>query len=462
MATQQIDETRVQRLNDREPRRRGRDYVLYWMQQSQRAVGNHALEHAVQRANELGKRLLVVFGLMDDYPEANARHYRFMLEGLADAAAMLRRRKIKFAVRRGHPAEVAIEMARHAALVVCDRGYLRHQKEWRQRVADAADVRVERVETDVVVPVEVASDKAEYAAHTIRPKLNRHRDACLVDLRPTPLDKDSLNLSVDGLDADDIDGPLAKLKIDRTVAPVPLFTGGHTAASAELTRFLKQRFDRYRAHRNQPHTDDISYMSMFLHFGHISPVELALKVRDADTGSKDDRETYLEELIVRRELAMNFVHYTPDYDDYTCLPDWARRTLEQHERDDRPHRYTPAQLDAADTHDPYWNAAMREMRHTGYMHNYMRMYWGKKVLEWTGKPETAFRWLVDVNDRYELDGRDPNGYAGVAWCFGKHDRPWPERDVFGTVRSMNAKGLARKFDRDAYVRQVTERLAAAG
>jgi len=199
-------------------------------------------------------------------------------------------------------------------------------------------------------------------------------------------------------------------------------------------------------------------MSLYLHFGQISPLELALRLTRLPSPLQEGRDAYLEELIVRRELAANFVHFTPDYDAFSSLPDWARRTLDAHSKDPRNPFYGPEQLEKAQTHDPYWNAAMVEMKVTGYMHNYMRMYWGKKILEWSSSPEVAYRTLLALNNRYFIDGRDPNSYANAGWIFGLHDRPWGGRSVYGTVRSMSAAGLERKCDIDAYVRKV-ERLA---
>lgn len=457
MASRPIQPTRIQTLNDRAPRRG--DYVLYWMQQSQRTEDNHALEYAVQQANALGLPLCVVFGLMDDYPEANLRHYAFLVEGLQDVEQGLERRGIRFVVRRGQPAEVALDASRQAALTVCDRGYLRHQKHWRRRLAQEADCPVVQVESDVVVPVAVASPKAEYAARTLRPKLHRHLGDYLIALDPTPLDKDSLNLPADGLDLSDPQALLDSLKLDRSVAPVSeLFKGGTREAKRLFGRFLAS-VDRYAEHRNQPQTDAVSQMSKYLHFGQVSPLWLALAMQNCPDQGDRDKDVFIEELIVRRELAMNFVEHTEHYDSYRSLPDWARKTLEAHRDDPREHRYTRRQLEDADTHDPYWNAAMREMRHTGYMHNYMRMYWGKKILEWCDTPQYAFETALYLNNRYFLDGRDPNSYAGVGWVFGLHDRPWRERAVFGTVRYMSAGGLERKCDIDGYVTKV-DRLVA--
>ena len=454
-----IQAERVQVLNDAEVREDGR-YVLYWMQQSQRTVLNHALELAVHRANALGLPLLVAFGLMDDYPEANLRHYHFLVHGLADVAQALRRRDIPFVVRRGAPDAVALDLAADAALVVCDRGYLRPQRAWRDRVAAEARCSVVQVESDVVVPVELASDKKESAARTLRPKITRHLERFLVDLPPARL-QNTAAPEVEGEDLDDPDRLLDALALDRTVAPVLLFRGGTGAGEQVLADFLEHRFAEYAVHRNQPQTDHVSHMSKYLHFGQLSAVFIALQVRAHADRVDENVETYLEELIVRRELPMNFVFYEPDYDRYEQLPAWARQTLAEHAGDRREPRYTPQQLEDAQTDDPYWNAAMEEMRYAGYLHNYMRMYWGKKILEWSATPEQAYATTLRLNNTYFVDGRDANSYANVAWVFGQHDRGWTERAVFGKTRYMNAAGLERKADPQAFVEKVARTVAAA-
>jgi len=458
VASSHIAETRIKRLNDLGPAQG--TYVLYWMQQSQRVECNHALEYAVQKANKLQQPLVVVFGLMDGYPEANLRHYRFMLEGLAETQGTLRRRGICFVVRHGQPDAIALSLGRRASLIVCDRGYLRHQKQWRQRVASEADCEVVQIETDAIVPVEVASDKAEYAARTIRPKLHRHLGDYLVELRPTSLDRNSLGLELEGLDLEDLDGVLSQLKLDRSVPPVGLFRGGTSEAKRVLRQFIQRDLPLYTQHRNQPETDNVSHMSKYLHFGQISPITVALEIHSAAGAPAADREAYLEELVVRRELALNFVSFVEIYDDFSCLPSWAQATLAKHRTDPRPYCYSREQLEDAETHDPYWNAAMREMRHTGYMHNYMRMYWAKKILEWCETPEAAYRTTLALNNKYFIDGRDPLSFAGVAWAFGLHDRPWSERPILGTVRWMSASGLERKADPQAYVEKVNRLVAA--
>lgn len=430
----------------------GGDYVLYWMQQSQRAVHNPALEVAVTAANRLRLPLVVAFGLTTDLPAANARHYTFMLQGLAETAAQLRARGIAFVIRHGRPPQVAIELARRAALVVCDQGYLRRQKRWRSEVAANATRRVLAVEGDVVVPVELASAKAESSARTLRVKLEAHRRAFIVPLRAQRVRVSAERLAL-GSDValDDVPAVVARLRIDQRVAAAPGFRGGHSEARKRLRAFLALGLAGYDKRRSCLTHANISRLSPYLHFGQISPVEIALAVSTAKA-PVTDRASFLEELIVRRELAANFVNATGDYDRYDCLPGWARRSLAQHRHDRREHVYTYQQLATGGTHDAYWNAAMLDMRNGGFLHNYLRMYWGKKVLEWSVTPQEGYRSLLHLNNTYFLDGRDPSSYANVGWVFGLHDRPWPERPIFGNVRYMNAAGLRRKTDIEDYVR----------
>ena len=447
-----IEKARLRELNgDAE---HAGDYVLYWMQQAQRERFNPALETAVANANRLGLPTLVAFGLTDNYPEANLRHYSFMLEGLCDVEIALRRRGIGFIVLHGGPDDIALRLAKRAALVICDRGYLRHQRAWRTRLAKEAGRRVIQVEGDAVVPVDLVSEKQEIAARTLRPKLMRLRDEFIQPLRRSEvLFKADLLELPPSLDLSNPEALLGGLAIDGSVGRVKRFRGGAVEAARRLNAFIKSPLSDYAVGRREPARSKVSFLGAYLHFGHISPVEIAHAVANADAGY-EDRRAYLEELIVRRELAINFVEHEARYDSYTCIPEWARRSLAVHERDPRPHRYDAAQLEAAETHDIYWNAAMREMLLTGYMHNHMRMYWGKKIIEWSPSPQQAFATMLTLNNRYFLCGRDPNSFANVAWCFGLHDRPWPERPVFGKVRSMTTDGLKRKIDVEAYIAHV--------
>jgi len=447
-----IEPERIVELNEA-PERPG-DYLLYWMQQSQREPSNPALELAVAEANRLGLPVVVGFGLTDAYPEANARHYTFMLEGLAETKRAIEARGIRFVVRRGEPDDVAIALAQRAALVVCDRGYLRAQRAWRKHVAAKAGRRVVQVEGDVVVPIGVASTRREIAARTLRPRLAARLEDFLAPLARTRPLVDAKRLPVHSdVALDDVAALVRSLRIDQSVPAVTELRGGHSEARRRLDAFLARSLDRYVDDRARPGDPHVSAMSPYLHFGQISPVEIALAIRAAQADARN-RDAYIEQLIVRRELSMNFVGTTPDYDRYGCLPGWAQQTLDAHRDDARPQLYAEDELARAATHDPYWNAAMSELLLTGFMHNHIRMYWGKKVLEWSASPEAAFTTLLRLNNRYFIDGRDANSYANVAWVFGLHDRPWPERPIFGRVRYMNAAGLERKTDIGAYVARI--------
>jgi deoxyribodipyrimidine photo-lyase len=427
------------------------------MQQSQRAEDNPALEYAIRRANGLELPVVVVFGLAPDYPEANLRHYIFMLQGLRDVSRKLARRRILFVVQHGDPPEVALKLGHKASMIICDRGYLRHQRQWRSEIAHASNCLVEEVECDAIVPVEVASNKRESSARSFRPKVLRLRHLFL-DKQTTAKPKVSASgLSMDCLNLEDEDSVLGIPTLDISVKPVLFLKGGTHAAKSRLSRFIRSRLTGYSENRNQPGLDYLSYMSAYLHFGQISPAYIVRKILDSGKGTQKDRDSYLDELIVRRELAINFVYYAGDYDQFDSLPEWAQTTLQQHRGDERKKIYTLKELEDAKTQDPYWNAAMNEMKSTGYMHNYMRMYWGKQILAWSLTPEIAFKTVLELNNKYFIDGRDPSSYANVGWIFGLHDRPWPRREIFGSVRSMTIGGLKRKANPDDYVKKV-ERL----
>ena len=461
MPSPDVQPERIQPLNDLSPD--GGDYVLYWMQQSQRPEDNPALEYAIQRANEAGLPVLVVFGLMDDYPEANLRHYTFMIEGLQETKQILEEeRGIRMMVAHGSPDEVALQFAGRAHMLVCDRGYLDHQRTWRERVTEEATCPVVRVEGDVIVPVETVSDKSEYAARTIRPRIWEHAERFFVDLEPTepehPSTGDAIDLSgvaFEPIDVSDVEAATDRLDLDRSVPPVSsLYRGGPRRGKDVIESFITEHMRDYDGKRNKPETSAVSYASMFLHFGQLSPVWIANRIRESGA-PEPEIDSYIEELMVRRELTMNFCYYNRNsYDSLDPLPDWARTTLDEHADDEREYLYSFEELRDSQTHDPYWNAAMTEMRETGYMHNYMRMYWGKKILEWSPSPEAAHDRILTLNNTYFLDGRDPNSYSNVLWIFGLHDRAWQERPVYGKTRYMSKGGLERKADPDAYVKKV--------
>lgn len=457
-STTAIEEERIRKLNGKETRSNG-SYVLYWMQTAQRAEDNHALEFAAQRANELCLPLVVLFVCTPDYPEANLRHYTFMLEGLFKTLEAVGRRGALPLLWLGHPPDRALECARDAAEVVVDMGYLRHLREWYRKVAESCSCRMWQVETELAVPVELASSKAEYAARTIRPRIKAHFDDFLVSLRPTTLSQRADDLRLEPFSAEGQAVPefLESFDIDRTVKPVTrFFEGGQRVAKLAYNDFLEEWLSDYDVQRNQPQTDYTSTMSPYLHFGQMSPLYLATTMLERCNPKDENVESYLEELLIRRGLSINFTHFQPNYDSFKCLPEWAAKTLSEHAEDERPDLYSRHQFEAAETHDPYWNAAQVEMVETGYMHNYMRMYWGKKILEWSASPREAYKTTLYLNNKYFLDGRDPASYANIAWIYGVHDRAWQERAIYGKIRCMMASGLERKSDPKAYVAKVEE------
>lgn len=423
-------------------------YILYWMQASQRTEYNHALEYAVEKASAAHQPLVVFFGLTKEYPEANYRHYFFMLQGLKETQQKLADRGIRMVVQHGPPHENVLQVAEKASAAIVDSGYLKVQKEWRRRVAGRLQCPFLEVESDIIVPVRAASPKEEYAAATLRPKLLKRMTDYLSIPAEGRVTSGPLDIQTDSIDLTDIEKLISQLEIDRNVRPVLQRTGGSSAAKKLLAEFIGNELENYVHYHSDPSRDCTSHLSPYLHFGQISPLYVLHEIsKSRHPGS----EAFLEQLFVRRELAINFVHYNDRYDSFTSLPSWAQKTLLAHSSDPRPYLYSRYELENALTHDRYWNAAQKEMIETGAMHNYMRMYWGKKIIEWSSTPQEAFTTAVYLNNKYQLDGRDVNSYAGVAWCFGKHDRPWKERPVFGTVRYMNATGLERKFDMERYV-----------
>jgi deoxyribodipyrimidine photo-lyase len=444
-----IQQERIRALN-RETVRAG-NYVLYWMQAAQRAEYNHALEYAIEQANQLGKPVVALFGLTDKYPEANLRHYTFMLEGLRQTKNALGSRGIQLVIRNESPELAVKAFAEQAALVVVDGGQLRIQRRWRKKAAISIGCPLYEVETNLIVPVEEASVKENFSAGTFRPRITKKLGYYLVPLRHKKPKVDSLGLKFKSFDVGDLDAAISQLNINRSVPAVDWLHGGTDQAKRHLRKFINSKLDYYAEKRNDPNLDYVSNMSPYLHFGQISALYVALQVMKTKSPG---RQAYLEELIVRRELSHNFVFYNNKYDTFEALPPWAKATLNLHRRDKRAYLYSLEQFEKALTHDPYWNAAQQEMLITGKMHGYMRMYWGKKILEWSKNPQAGFKIALYLNNKYELDGRDANGYAGVAWCFGKHDRAWGERPVFGKIRYMKDTGLKRKFDPDKYVERV--------
>ncbi len=429
--------------------------VVYWMQRSQRARDNRALNIAVEVANLLAKPVVVFFALRANTHHANYRHYHFMMHGLMDVAAGLQRRGIGFVLRR-YPDDDILQFCAQVkpCLVVSDEDALRRAEAGRARAARELAASFWTVDADVVVPSRLFG-KEHYAARTIRPKIHQQLARFLTrESNPHVRVRWKKSITLQSLDPEM--KLLDSLRLDRSVGAVGGFTGGSGAAYATLSRFVKERLKGYAKIRNHPDLDGTSQLSPYLHFGHIGPDIVALAVRDSHAPVQD-RRAFFEELIVRRELAINFVRFNPHYDSLDASEAWADRTLRIHAKDPRVHVYSERQLENGDTHDPLWNAAQKQMVVTGWMHGYLRMYWAKKILEWSPSAHEAFDIAVRLNDCYELDGRDPNGYAGIAWAIvGKHDRAWgPERPVYGKIRYMSFESTARKFDSKAYIARMT-------
>jgi deoxyribodipyrimidine photo-lyase len=443
--------------------------VVYWMARAQRASHNLALDTAIETANALGIGLVVLLNLSAGPPENDVRHVRHMLGAVAELAKGVVGRGAAFAVR-GYdaPGTLSAALARlRPAVVVTDDDAMPHARAARQRVAASLPVALVSVEADVVVPTCV-SGKREHAARTLRPKVQR-----VLERYATELGAARTRLRMRVLETLATPQGVAiwhgahelpdAAWVERTAAAaarsgIPDLAGrtphptGTAAARRRLRSFVTDHLASYDTARNQPHLDlGTSGLSTPLHYGHISPHEVLAAVRDA-APMLAATEAFVEQLVVRRELAWNYALHTPDCRSYTSLPEWARASLERHAGDPRPAIHTEAEMAAAATRDPLWNAAQRQMLDTGLMHGYLRMYWAKQILTWTSTPQQAFDIALRLHDRYSVDGRDPNSVVGVAWAIGGvHDRPWPERHIFGTVRAMTFASTRRKFDSGAYV-----------
>jgi len=426
--------------------------VVYWMSRDQRAADNWALIHTQRQALAMRRPVVVIFCLVDSFLGASGNHFAFMLAGLHETAASLRRRNITFLCVRGDPpAAVPRAVSRMAAaMLVTDFDPLRIKRRWRGAVASALSIPVYEVDARNIVPCRAVSDKREYGAYTLRPRLMRALPEHLIEMpvldrHPFPLIAVNRGIRALAREASLPAVPRARFPVEP----------GTQAGIRRLRQFIRRKLAAYPQAHNDPARDGQSGLSPYLHFGQLSAQRVALEVHRADV-PRAAREAFLEQLIVRRELSDNFCEHTPGYDTIAAAPSWAQETLRKHARDRRTYRYTLHQLEHAETHDALWNAAQREMVLTGKMHGYLRMYWAKKILEWSRDPADAYAAAVYLNDRYEYDGRDSNGYAGIAWAItGVHDRPWMERPVFGTVRYMSAAGCARKFDVEAYIRRIS-------
>jgi deoxyribodipyrimidine photo-lyase len=431
--------------------------VVYWMQRAQRGRDNHALNTAIAVANALGLPIVAYFAGISNFPHANLRHYAFLNQGLPDVEEHCAERGVGFIMRRApHEDHLKFFADVNAAMVIGDENPMREPEKWRVRIADALRVPFWTVDADVIVPSKLL-EKAQFNAAVARPRLFRALPEFLVPYTNPHADKPWKNPR--NLEADDVRADITRgwQDFDRSVKPVEAWTGGHNAAMKRLHKFCDEMLESYDRDRNHPETDGTSKLSPYLHYGHIGPQTIALAI---DAAAKKNpklqgaREKFFDELITWRELSVNFVRYQPDYDSPDCADNWAKETLAEHDQDPREVLYKMPQLEFGKTYDELWNAAQIQMVRYGWMHNYLRMYWAKKIVEWTPNVRIAMKVAIYLNDKYEIDGRDPGGYAGIAWSMlGKFDRAWFDRPIFGKRRYMSGASTGKKFMSDLYIQQ---------
>ncbi len=479
-----VPEIRIHSTNGLPVKQEGA-YVLYWMTAFRRLGWNFALQHAADLARKLGKPLVILELLLVGYPYASPRLHTFMLEGMAERWARLKGSRIfhyPFVERRAGEGEGLFQaLASRACCVVSDEYPSFIIPDMVAVAGKAIGTRIELVDSNGLFPLR-ASDRVFSAAYHFRRFLQKHLPDHLPDL-PASDPLETPLVGAEGVVDDGVlmrwpraQGPLlqgdssalADLPLDRSVTPVPL-EGGTEPGRSLLRRFVESSLGRYDEDRNHPDKGATSGLSPYLHFGNISSHEIfqvvtswegwtPLRLSQQTDGSRSGwwgmnqgSEAFLDQLVTWRELGFNMTFSRDDYRDYGSLPDWARRTLEEHEVDDRPHLYTYSEFREARTKDPLWNAAQRQLVEEGLIHNYLRMLWGKKILEWTPSARDALEIMIDLNDRFALDGRDPNSYSGIFWCLGRYDRGWTERPVFGKVRSMSSERTRKKVDLEGYL-----------
>ncbi|KAH8407436.1 hypothetical protein KR222_001270 [Zaprionus bogoriensis] len=432
--------------------------VVYWMSRDARVQDNWALLFAQRLAMKLELPLQVVFCLVPQFLNATLRHYKFLLGGLQEVEQQCRQLDIPFQLLLGSPAERLPEfvIAEDIGAVICDFAPLRVPRQWVADVTQALSEQVPLIQVDAhnIVPLWVASEKQEYAARTIRNKINSKLGEFLSEFPPLVKHPHPHPHGREGSQWKSVDWTAARreLRCDMSVDEVEWAKPGYTAACRQLFEFCTRRLRLFHDKRNDPTANALSGLSPWLHFGQISAQRCILEVQRYRAQHKSSVEAFCEETIVRRELADNFCYYNEHYDSLKGLHDWAYQTLDAHRKDKRSPCYTLEQLEHSRTYDDLWNSAQLQLVREGKMHGFLRMYWAKKILEWTATPELALEYCILLNDKYSLDGRDPNGYVGCMWSVGGvHDQGWKERAVFGKIRYMNYQGCKRKFDVAAFV-----------
>jgi deoxyribodipyrimidine photo-lyase len=450
---------RIRVLNDAPPREKAK-YILYWTQMDRRAESNFGLLHAAGLANERGLPLLVYEGLTCTYKQANDRIHTFMLQAVSETARRIRKLGAGYCFylrrKRSDANDVLYRLAADAAAVVTDDYPTFIAAQHNARVPEKIGVAFHAVDSSCIVPMN-RHEKRQYGAYTIRPRIHR---VLAEYLKPAPTAR--LKHKWQAADSkwhtevttENIPSLVASCEIDHGVPPSLSFDGGRKEAEKHLQLFLDQKLRRYARERNEPSKHATSDLSPYLHFGHISSLEVALAAKEHAKEHHLIADEFLEELIVRRELAFNFARFAKDPESFTDLPDWCKLNMKKHAHDKREVTYTPEQLEKAQTYDALWNATQKELLLRGKIHGYYRMYWGKKIIEWSPTYEEALYTMIHLHDRYALDGRDPNTYTNILWCFGLHDRPWTERPVFGNFRWMSYDGMKRKTNIQAYIDEI--------
>lgn len=429
--------------------------ILYWMDRDRRAHDNWALLNAQEIAIKKERPLLVCYVLPKTFLDSSWRHHDFMIKGLQEVEKELQKHNISFAAFLADPEQKIPELIKnhHISMLIRDFSPLNIITKWNTSISKQIDIPFVEVDTRNIIPAWITSDKEEYAARAIRPKIHKLLPKYLIEFPKLKKHPHAYKK----LQGDSWEYVSKNLEVNRRIKPVDTFEPGEKAARKILDTFIEEKISQnYKENRNDPNKNVLSGLSPYLHFGHISAARVALEVQK-NTPDDENQESFLEELIVRRELSDNFCLYNKNYDNFNGFRDWAQKTLNDHRNDKREYIYSLKQFEEAKTHEPLWNAAQNEMRQTGKMHGYMRMYWAKKILEWTESPEDAIKIAIYLNDAYSLDGRDSNGYTGIAWSIGGiHDRAWFEREIYGKIRYMNANGARRKFDVAAYIKKYTD------
>ncbi|MDQ3633183.1 MAG: deoxyribodipyrimidine photolyase [Acidobacteriota bacterium] len=447
---------RVQLLNDKNENKKAK-YIMYWMQIFKRTHDNHAIKFAIEKANELDLPLLVYEGLKFYYPWASDRIHTFILEGVEEKRKAFEKLRITyiFYLQKDDksPKQTVKKIAKDAALIVTDDFPCFIIPEHNQAIVEKAEIPVYAVDSNGIIPMS-KFEKENYGAYTIRPRIHKILGEYFIPFEEVKIKNKKTDIKVDCPDtlinSKNIAELVAECDIDHSVKPSPIYHGGTKNGRKRLKKFVKEILPNYHETRSKPEIDGSSRLSSYLHFGFLSSLEIALAVKDSDA-PEEAKDEFLEELIVRRELAYNFTNFNDKYDSLDSLPDWVQQTMREHIDDERPEVFTLKELENCETYDELWNATQREMNETGEVHNYVRMLWGKLVIQWTKNYEDAFAILEHLNNKYCLDGRNSNSYAGILWCFGKHDRAWKEREIFGKIRYMTSNSTGKKFDSKKYI-----------